>query len=201
MSVAKSVKKRVLATPRGRPFTNTRYLSLGSRSAVDKALSRLVESGVIRRIAPGVFVRPKESPYVGQVMPEVGRVVEAIAKGNGETVQVHGAEAARQFRLTTQAPTQPTYYTNGTSREVRVGNLPIRFVHTSNRHKLQHAGKKPGVALSALWYLGKENVNADVIEEVRAGLSPAEFETLQHAHMPGWMANAFTQYRQHATHA
>lgn len=105
MSVAESIKQRVLRMQRGEPFTNTRFLKLGSRSAVDKALSRLVEEGVIQRVARGVFVRPKKSRFIGSVMPEVSRVIEVIAKDHGETVQVHGAEAARRFKLSTQMPT------------------------------------------------------------------------------------------------
>ncbi|HAC29030.1 MAG TPA: hypothetical protein DCF82_14640, partial [Marinobacter hydrocarbonoclasticus] len=66
---------------------NSRFLRLGSRAAVDKALSRLVEEGAIQRVARGVFVRPKQSRFVGNVMPDVSRVVEVIARDHGETVQ------------------------------------------------------------------------------------------------------------------
>ncbi len=89
MSVTESVKHRIARVPRGEPFTSSRFLRLGSRSAVDKALSRLVEKGAIQRIARGVFVRPKQSRFVGNVMPDVSRVIQVIAKDHGEIVQVH----------------------------------------------------------------------------------------------------------------
>ncbi|WP_036232638.1 DUF6088 family protein [Marinobacterium litorale] len=190
MSVAESIKQRVLRMQRGEPFTNTRFLKLGSRSAVDKALSRLVEEGVIQRVARGVFVRPKKSRFIGSVMPEVSRVIEVIAKDHGETVQVHGAEAARRFKLSTQMPTTPVYYTSGPSREIRVGNLKVKLMHTTSHRRLQHAGKKPGLALSALWYLGKDNIDAEAVRRIREGLSTEEFETLRTSKMPAWMANA-----------
>lgn len=190
MSVAESIKQRVLRMQRGEPFTNTRFLKLGSRSAVDKALSRLVEEGVIQRVARGVFVRPKKSRFIGSVMPEVSRVIEVIAKDHGETVQVHGAEAARRFKLSTQMSTTPVYYTSGPSREIRVGNLKVKLMHTTSHRRLQHAGKKPGLALSALWYLGKDNIDAEAVRRIREGLSTEEFETLRTSKMPAWMANA-----------
>lgn len=200
MSVAARIKQRVLGIQRGEPFTNTRFLKLGSRAAVDKAFSRLVEEGVIQRVARGVFVRPKQSRFISNVMPEVSRVIEVIAKDHGETMQLHGAEAARRFKLSTQMPTTPVYYTNGPSREIRVGNLKVRLMHTTSQRRLQHAGKKPGLALSALWYLGKENVDAEVVRRIREGLSPEEFETLRSSRMPAWMASAIENHTPGAAH-
>jgi len=194
MSVAESVQRQITKVPLGEPFTNCRFLRLGSRSAVDKALSRLVEGGAIQRIARGVFVRPKQSRFVGNVMPDVSRVIEVIAKDHGETIQVHGAEAARRFKLSTQMPTIPVYYTSGPTREIRIGNLKVKLVHTSSGRKLQHAGEKPGLALSALWYLGENNINTEVMRRIEDGLSEEEFEALRSSRMPAWMSEAFRQY-------
>ncbi|GGX45305.1 DUF6088 family protein [Saccharospirillum salsuginis] len=200
MSVTESIKRRLLSMKRGEPFTNTCFLKLGSRSAVDKALSRLVKDGVIQRVARGVFVRPKKSRFIHNVMPDVSRVIEVIAKDHGETVQVHGAEAARRFKLSTQMPTTPVYYTSGPSREIRIGNLKVKFMHTTSHRKLQHAGKKPGLALSALWYLGKDGVDDEVIQRIQEGLSRKEFEELRTSKMPAWMAGAIEHYAQGEAH-
>lgn len=194
MSVAQSIRNQVQRLQRGEPFTNNRLLRLGSRPAVDKAISRLVEERVIERVARGVFVRPKKSRFVGIVMPEVSRVIEVIAKSHGEVIQVHGAEAARRFKISTQMPTQPIYYTSGPSREIQVGKLKVKMMHTSSHRKLQHAGKKPGLALAALWYLGKEQVNADIIRRIREGLSTEEFEILRFTSMPEWIRQAIETY-------
>ncbi len=172
MSVTKSVQYQIAEVPRGEPFTNSRFLRLGSRAVVDKTLSRLVEEGAIQRVARGVFVRPKQSRFVGNVMPDVSRVIQVIAKDHGETIQVHGAEAARLFKLSTQMPTTPVYYTSAPTREIRIGNLKVKLMHTSSGRKLQHAGEKPGLALSAL----------------------------RSSRMPAWMNEAFRQYEAGRTH-
>lgn len=200
MSVTESVQRQIAKVPQGEPFTNSRFLRLGSRAAVDKALSRLVEGGAIQRVARGVFVRPKQSRFVGNVVPDVSRVVEVIARDHGETVQVHGAEAARRFKLSTQMPTTPVYYTNGPTREIRIGNLKVKLMHTSSQRKLQHAGKRPGLALSALWYLGKNNISTEVVKRIQEGLSEEEFETLLSSRMPAWMSEAFRQYETGRVH-
>ena len=188
MSTAQSVLASIRKLPKGKPFTSTRFLKHGSRSAVDRTLSRLVGRGEIQRVARGVFVRPRTSRFVGTVVPEVQEVVEAIAHRNGETVQVHGAEAARWFQLSTQVPVAPVFHTNASSRTIRIGRITVRMTHTSNRRRLQFAGEVAGAALSALWYLGKGNVTPEVVARIESTLGPEEFQRLRSANMPVWMA-------------
>jgi hypothetical protein len=192
MSTAKTIRNRVMKTRLGEPFTNTRFLKLGSRASVDKTLSRLVEEGVINRITRGVFMRPKTNRFIGEVMPNVTKVVEVMAKDRGETIQIHGAEAARRFKLSTQVPTIPVFYTSGPSRELKVGNLTVKLKHASHR-KLLLAGQRPGLALSALWYLGKNNVDANAVSAIREGLTAEEFESLKQTDMPEWMTDALNE--------
>ena len=190
MSTAKAVRAAIRKLPRGKPFTSARFLKHGTRGAVDRTLSRLVGEGEIQRLAHGVFVRPRTSRFVGTVLPGIHEVVEAIARSNGETVQVHGAEAVRRFRLSTQVPTAPVFHTSASSRMIRVGGITVRMVHTSSRRRLQFAGEATGTALSALWYLGKDNVPPEAVATIAAALGPAEFEKLRSADMPAWMTKA-----------
>ena len=190
MSTAKAVRTAIRKLPRGKPFTGARFLEHGTRGAVDRTLSRLATDGEIRRVAHGVFVRPRASRFAGIVMPDIHNVVETIARRNGETIQIHGAEAARRFRLTTQVPTAPVFHTSASSRTIRLGAIAVRMVHTSNRRRLQFAGEPAGTALSALWYLGKSNVTLQTIAMIKAALRPAEFEKLRSADLPAWMQKA-----------
>ncbi len=200
MSVAEKVKSLALEFEKGEPFTNGSFLSLGSRSAVDKALSRMVKEGAIQRVSRGVYFRPKKNRFVGVALPEPSQVVRVIAQDHGETIQVHGAEAARRFRLSTQMPTIPTFYTSGPSRELYIGKLKVRLMHTTRSRRLQHAGNKVGLALSALWYLGKDNVSEEAVRRVREGLSEEEFVALRESRMPAWMSKAIKKYSQGSIH-
>lgn len=132
---------------------------------------------------------------MGAVVPDVLEVVEAIARSSGETVQVHGAEAARRFKLSTQVPAAPVFHTSASSRTIRIANITVRMVHTSNRRRLQFAGEAAGVALSALWYLGKDNVSPKTVAAIEAALGPAEFQRLRSADMPAWMTKALAAGR------
>ena len=190
MSTARAVRAGVRKLPEGKPFTRERFLEHGSRSAVDRTLSRLAGRGEIQRVARGVFVRPRTSRFVGAVAPDILEVVEAIAGNNGETVQVHGAEGARRFGLSTQVPTAPVFHTSASSRTIRIANIAVRMVHTSNRRRLQFAGEAAGAALAALWYLGKNNVTPEAVATIEAALGPAAFQRLRSAEMPAWMTKA-----------
>ena len=193
MSVAKTIRHQVLQVRRGKPFTNKAFLKLGSRASIDKTLSRLVGEGVIQRITRGVFVRPRHCRFIGSVMPDVTEVLKVITRNQGETVQVHGAEAAHRLGLSTQVPVTPVFYTSGPSRAFRIGNLVVKLRHASRR-KLHLAGQRPGLALTALWYLGKNNVDNRVIGVIRNRLTAQEFDRLKHTDMPGWMTAALAKY-------
>lgn len=194
-NTAESIRKRIESLPVGVPFLPSAFLDCGTRATVDQTLSRLVKSGMIMRVSRGVLVRPEVSRHVGKVMPEPIKIAQAIAKTTGDIVQVHGAEAARRLDLSTQVPTQPVFYTSGPSKRIHMGEMEIRLQHVCPR-KLALAGRPAGLALSALWYLGKAEVTVATIEKIRAKLPPDEFDALKAAAsvMPAWMSD--TLFRQ-----
>lgn len=159
MSVSESLSNRIKHMPKGKPFTRALFAQAGTRASVDKALSRMVLRGLLVRVARGVYMRPKLSEYTGRkVRANPIQVMEAIARARGETIQVHGAEAVRRFGLSTQMQVVPTYYTSGSSREIRIGNAVVRLQYSSNQ-RLQHAGTPVGMALTALMYLGRKGAD------------------------------------------
>ena len=201
MPIAQAIREHIEGLPFGEPFTTSSLLIYGPRAAVDQTLSRLARAGFVERVVRGVYVRPEVSKYVGKVMPEPFKVAKAIAREHGETVQVHGAEAARRRGLSTQVPAQPVFLTSGPSRHLRLGNLEVVLKKVSS-NKLALANRPAGLALTALWYLGKEHVNAAVLETIETKLPPEEFEALRAARnvMPAWMADEFYRYGRGAAH-
>jgi len=195
MNTTHKIQQYVQKTPRGKPFTTATLISFGARAAVDQALSRLAKTGKIVRLTRGVYVRPEESRFVGQVLPEPFKVVEAMAKKSNETIQVSGAEAARQLGLSTQVPAQPIFLTTGQSRRFNIGSLEVTLKHVS-RKKIPFPESKVGLVILALWYLGKKLTTPKTIEKIEKKLTATEFEKFQSSreHMPVWMSNAVLQY-------
>jgi Family of unknown function (DUF6088) len=194
MSAKNLIEERVRAVPEGEPFFPAQFLTVGSRASVDQVLSHLAKGGSIKRIARGIYVRPKQNKYVGEVLPGPEVIAKQVAASEGASIQVHGAEAARRFELTTQVPMQSVFYTNGRSREINAGRMKIRLVHRSPR-RLAMAERPAGLALAALEYLGKHNVTPEVVDQVRRKLAPTEFEALRQAStaMPAWLAEALNR--------
>ena len=192
---AELIRQCIEGMPVGEPFTPTAFLAFGTRASVDQTLSRLVKAGCVERVTRGVFVRPEVSRFVDQVMPEPIKVAETVARTTGSIVQIHGAEAARRLELTTQVPTQSVFSTSGPSKRIRVGKMEIRLQHVCQR-KLTLAGRPAGLALAAMWYLGKSEVTPLLIEKIRRKISGSEFEALKSAtsSMPAWMSDAFLRH-------
>lgn len=189
MSIAGQITTLINEKAPGQPFTNSGFLHLGPRSSINRALSRLVNMNVIVRITRGVYVLPKQNRYIGNVMPDVHDVLKVIAEQSGETIQLHGAEAARRLKLSSQAPVIPIFYTSGRSRQITIGKLAVALKHASHR-KLQLAGTGAGLALVALWFLGPGEVTSQIVDSIKAVLTDDEYQLLINADLPTWMAKA-----------
>jgi hypothetical protein len=189
------IRQRIAEIPLGEPFRPTLFLRYGSRSCVDQSLSRLAKAGTIERIARGVFVRPESNRFVGNVMPDPQKIAEMIAFSTGSVLQLHGAEAARRLELTTQTPVVSVFLTSGPSRRINLGGSVIRLQHVCQR-KLALASHPAGLALTAMWYLGRTEVTPALIGKIRHKLSSEEFDMLKSAIglMPSWMSNAMYDY-------
>lgn len=123
-------------------------------------------------------------------MPDLQKVARTVARTTGSIIQVHGAEATRRLELSTQVPTQPVFVTSGPTKRIRVGKMEIRLQHVCQR-KLALAGRPAGLALAAMWYLGKEGDDP----RAREDSSPVGYERVQVLKsatnaMPAWMSDA-----------
>lgn len=202
MTTAERIRSEIERIPKGQLFTSASFTESGSRAAVDQALARLAKAQAIQRVTRGVFVRPQENRFLGTVPPTPFQVAQAVSQRTGAVVQVHGAEAARALGLSTQAPIQPVYLTTGPSRRITLGAQVLTLKHTSPR-KLLLAGRPAGLALTALWYLGKHEVSPETIAALQRRLPPEEFAALKGllASMPGWMVDAFQEHERQTVHA
>ena len=148
-----------------------------------------------RRLRP-----PEDKPLRGNRPPRRPR------GGRGHRAQQwrDGPGPRRGSRAAVQAQhpgaDAPVFHTSASSRTIRIGNITVRMVHTSNRRRLQFAGEATGAALSALWYLGKNNVTPETAATIEAALGPAGFQRLRSADMPAWMTRVLAAADRDAVH-
>ncbi len=190
------IKERVLEhserLPEGAVVAPTAFLHLGSRAAVDQALSRLAKSGELLRVERGRYLRPARTRY-GKRASAPERVVRQIANLTGETVARSGAAAANALGLTTQVPVRPVFLTSGRSRRLTLGKQVVELQHAPS-WKLWGAGRKAGEVLRALAWLGEEAAAAEAPKAVPQ-LPKEEREALLMAcsAVPGWLAKILNE--------
>ncbi len=186
-AIAERIMIQARALPEGEPLFAKQLLGLGTRAAVDQALSRLAKSGALLRVGRGIYARPIESRF-GTRPPEMGKLVEAIAEARGETVASHGATAANALGLTTQVPTRSVYLTTGRSRTLNLGKLKIELQHVAP-WQLTLAGKPGGEIVRALAWLGPER-SQEVSSLLKRKAPRGAIEEVARARMrlPDWMA-------------
>ena len=193
-TIMKQIVNSIRGLGRGSVCTPRQFLDLGSRAAVDQALSRLVRRGILQRIGRGLYHYPKHSPRLGDLAPAPDAVARAYARKTGSTLQVSGAQAANALGLSTQVPARVTFVTDGATRQLRVGNQVV-FLRRAAPRRLLGAGTAWGTALQALAYLGKGGVDTTVIQRLRRALPAADRRALgRHAGLaPDWMRPVIAQ--------
>lgn len=187
-SINSKILSRIYGSGRGSVFTPGRFLDLGSRDAVDKVLSRLVQKGAIRRLARGLYDYPEHHPIMGILAPLPDAIAEALAGKQGIRLQPSGAYAANRLGLSTQVPARIVYLTDGPSRTVRVGNQEIRLQRTTPR-SMGPAGRTSGLVIQALRHLGQKHVDDAVILTLQRKLSDQDKKRLMKdiAYAPAWV--------------
>lgn len=195
MSAIEEVKKIIKKIPAGELFSAKTFRQVASADNIKQILSRLVKEGLIERSARGVYTKPKVIKHIGKVPPSARDIAKTLADSTGETIVMHGAEAARQFQLSTQVPMRLIFYTNGDSRTLKIGNSSVELKHV-NPSRLVAAGTLAGLAISALIYCGKDNVSNATIDKIKKELSKQDFKKVLNEieNMPVWLANAFYHY-------
>ena len=122
-----SIEDKILAKSkkcgRGSVFFVSDFVSYGNRNAVNKALERLTEKGLMIRVARGIYCYPKiEKVYgLGVVPPSLEDIAKAMAKRDGAKIVPTGLFAQYQLGLTQQVPMNVVYLTDGASRTIDLG--------------------------------------------------------------------------------
>jgi hypothetical protein len=183
------ILSRAASLPEGGVLSPKEFLHLGSRAAIDQALSRLAREGKLLRVARGTYVAPVSSRF-GTRAPAPEKVVHALAAQSGEVLTPHGANAANALGLTQQVPIREVYLTSGRTRTLKLGRSEVTVKHAP-RWMLSLGSGQAGEAVRALAWMGPNHVR-ESLAALRRTLAPSEWQTLaaSRAALPSWMARA-----------
>ena len=163
-SVESKIVEAIKKIPKGNLILPEDFQELGTSEAVRLALHRLEKDTTITRVAQGIYVRPKSNKYIGKLIPTAEEVAEAIAKRDRIRTLPTGSYALNALGLSTQVPMKIVLLTDGSPREIKVGNRTIKFKKTTPKN-LSAKGDISKLVIQALKEIGLNNQTE--IEEAR----------------------------------
>jgi hypothetical protein len=149
------------------PVSATDFASLGSRAAVDQALSRLARRGTLHRLGRGLYIYPRQNSLTGQLrMPTADAVARAFARKLGHRILLSRSYASNLLRLSTQVPAKNVYITDGRSRVVQIGPHTLYFHHVEPS-TLAASGRVAPLVFQALRDIGRTRISDADISRLR----------------------------------
>lgn len=165
------------------------FLDLGSRAAVNQALSRLVKTGPMRRVGHGLYDLPRMSKSLRRIAPvDLDAAVAAIGRRDGLRMMPDGLLAANLLGLTSAVPAKATYVTDGHSRTLKIGGRTVRFRH-AQPSVMRWAGRPSAPVAQALRWLGPDfAADMQVVLTLRQVLPDVVKRDLHNnsRDLPGW---------------
>ncbi len=188
-----TIKKRIISKGRGWCFTNKHFLDLGSDTGIRRALSRLQQEKMIRRLAPGLYEYPRFHEQLGELPPQVDQIAKAIAEKNGLKIIPSGAYAANLVGLSEQVPGRIVFLSNAQTKKLKIGKLEIIFREASEK-SLKATGKV-GLVINALRNIGKKHVDDAIKSHVHNFLKDVDEAEIKKniKYAPQWTRNVILE--------
>ncbi len=188
--IAKKIMKRMSAHSSGKWVSTPKdFVGLGSREAVDQALTRLVKAGHLRRVGHGLYDRPRFSSLLNRPAPaDIEVAVAALARRDGVRIMPDGLLSANQLGITNAVPAKACYITDGPSRALEIDGRTIHFKHVSPR-VMKWTGRPSAPVVQALRWLGPDAAaDKQVVTILNRNLpEDVKLDLLQNSRdLPGW---------------
>ncbi len=117
------VRRHIFRLNDDKPFSIRDFLNYGSRAAVDQTFYRLVNLGIIIRVARGLYIKATSK------LPDVGEIAQAKAAAFHKYIVQHGQNAAYTLKLIdSHRSNKYIFACIGHSSSFRFGNDVIQLV-------------------------------------------------------------------------
>ena len=187
-SIETKVLEKIRSVSKGDLILPEDLYHLGSSEAVRVALHRLEKDNIIKRVAQGIYVRPKLSKLIGPLNPTAEEVAEAIAKRDKIRTLPTGSYALNALGLSTQVPMNIVLLTDGSARVIKVGKRTIKFKRTTAKN-LSAKGQVSRLVIQALKTVGQGKLRESEEKKILELLKKEDVKILKHdiALTPVWI--------------
>lgn len=163
------IETKILKSPRGGLFFADDFSKYGSPENIRQVLSRLEKEDVLVRLAHGIYLKPKIDPLLGNITPNIEEVATEIAKRDKARIAPTGVLALFLLGLSTQIPLKAVYLTDGSQREIKIGNRSIKFKKTvpksfAIKDSLLH------LIVQAFKEKGQKEINDDFLNQLKPSI-------------------------------
>ncbi len=139
ISVAKSIEEKIRKIKEGETFTY-KELQLDQKQyqSATKSIERLINKGVIKRISPGVFFKPRQTIF-GELSPNNEELIKPYLFNKGKRIAyVTGSYLYNKLGLTSQVPQIIKVASFNKEIKVNKQNIKIKpaksYVEVTNRN-------------------------------------------------------------------
>ncbi len=177
-AIEDKIISRIYGKGRGWAFFKNDFIDFGNAAAIDKALSRLVQSRRIRRTMRGLYDHPRFSDLLQKTLsPDIDQVAYAFARKFSWRIEVSGASALNLLGLSTQIPAQYVYLSDGPSKSYDVMGVTLNFKKSSLKN-IGFKHRESTLIVQALKALGKEHLSESVFAKIREQIDPKNYSKI-----------------------
>lgn len=168
------ISEKVRKAKAGTVFTTADFATLACINTVRQSLFRLVNQGILRRLFPGVFEKPRFSKLLQEnVVADPMKVAEALAKCFHWTIAPSGNTALNMLGLSTQVPVVWSFVSDGPYKVYEWEDACIVFKHRCNR-ELSGLSMMSRLVVHALKAKGKVHVSDKDVRKLSGELRPVD---------------------------
>lgn len=182
------IENKILKSSRGELFFADDFKSFATPENIRLTLFRMENDGLIERLAHGIYIKPKKDPLLGTMYPNIGEIAKEIAKRDKARIAPTGVMAQYLLGLTTQVPLKAVYLTDGSQREVKIGNRTIKFKRTvpksfAIKDELLH------LIVQAFKEKGQQEITEDFLETIKKAVNKLDEKVMQYqvVYAPVWI--------------
>ena len=183
------IKNRINDFDSRKVFINNDFLDIAGNETVRRTLNQLVSENKITRVINGFYYNPIYSELIGEYEAvSIHELALAIARKYNWNIAPYNSTALNLLGLSTQVPTHYKYISSGRYKEYKIGDTVLEFKKV-NPGEIANMSLKTATVIQAIKSLGKENINAQVIQKIRENLSEKERIDLMNESksVPAWI--------------
>ncbi|PMC60254.1 hypothetical protein CJ208_04035 [Finegoldia magna] len=183
------IKNRINDFDSRKVFINNDFLDIAGNETVRRTLNQLVSENKIKRVINGFYYNPIYSELIGEYEAvSIHELALAIARKYNWNIAPFNSTALNLLGLSTQVPTHYKYISSGRYKEYKIGDTILEFKKV-NPGEIANMSLKTATVIQAIKSLGKENINAQVMQKIRENLTQEERTDLMNESksVPAWI--------------